>query len=182
MNAPARKSARLTPPDDFRMVCPNCSSTRVDLESAEGDRRASRFQDVVLACYTCGHRVYGEKRVQAECDRQYSAWEKARQEAARPAPVPAPPVKPAEVLDEPEADFDPWDGPELEPKPPKKPTPRAATYSAPPEPPFDPKKPACAGKGCKKNAKKGSKYCSRNCCVSMARARYTAKKQAEAKS
>lgn len=88
--------------NSFRMECPKCASTNVDLEEDQRAYLGGGRHQVQLHCYTCGHIIYGEKRIQAECDKQYAAWERAAKDGgaaenapAESAPAPARPPAPA---------------------------------------------------------------------------------------
>ncbi len=86
----------------FKMSCPKCGSKNVDLEEDQRAYLGGGRHQVQLHCYTCGHIIYGEQRIQAECDRQYVAWQSEQRpspagasageasQAPAPAPAPAP--------------------------------------------------------------------------------------------
>jgi hypothetical protein len=73
----------------FRMTCPKCASFNLDLEEDQRAYLGGGRHQVQLHCYTCGYVIYGEKRIQSECDTQYSEWE-ARQKTRTGPPAPAP--------------------------------------------------------------------------------------------
>lgn len=85
------------------MSCPKCGSKNVDLEEDQRAYLGGGRHQVQLHCYTCGHIIYGEQRIQAECDRQYVAWQSEQRVApastapadTAPAPEPAPVEAPA---------------------------------------------------------------------------------------
>lgn len=77
------------------MSCPKCESTNVDLEEDQRAYLGGGRHQVQLHCYTCGHIIYGEKRIQAECDKQYSAWQAQQRDRAVAAPAPAKAPEPA---------------------------------------------------------------------------------------
>ena len=80
------------------MSCPKCGSKNVDLEEDQRAYLGGGRHQVQLHCYTCGHIIYGEQRIQAECDRQYVAWQSEQRVSptstapsdTAPAPEPAP--------------------------------------------------------------------------------------------
>jgi hypothetical protein len=75
----------------FRMRCPKCGSFNLDLEEDQRAYLGGGRHQVQLHCYTCGFVIYGEKRIQSECDSQYAEWE-ARQKARGGLPPAAAPV------------------------------------------------------------------------------------------
>lgn len=81
----------------FRMTCPKCASFNLDLEEDQRAYLGGGRHQVQLHCYTCGHVIYGEKRIQSECDAQYADWE-VKQKARGgviPEPTPAPATSPS---------------------------------------------------------------------------------------
>jgi hypothetical protein len=90
----------------FRMRCPKCHSSNLDLEEDQRAFLGGGRHQVLLHCYTCGMILYGEERIQEEFERQRAEWEKQvneRQEraararaaraaraAVRPRPKPRP--------------------------------------------------------------------------------------------
>jgi hypothetical protein len=171
----------------FHMHCMKCGSTNLDLQKDQRAFVADGRNQVLLHCYTCGHVIYGETKIQAECNRQYSDWESKQRNAGRviqpPGAVQGAPSDPsagppegvaavvvssasmAEAL----ADF-PFKPGEVDPA-------TGLTFIFPGEPPpLDsrgrPLKP-CVWPPCNKYARPRSKYCSRNCSNKNARARYS---------
>lgn len=189
----------------FRMTCPKCASLNLDLEEDQRAYLGGGRHQVQLHCYTCGHVIYGEKRIQAECDRQYAEWEanqKARGgavPAARPSPAPAPSPAPSAGPDSaaspaPSPDpaapaaaspaTGPAGGRAFPGMPCKEGEPDPVTgliWAFPTEPaPLDKKgRPSdpCYWPPCDKYARPNSKYCSRNCSNKNARARYAKRKK-----
>ena len=167
-----------------------CGSTNVDLQRDQRAFVSDGRNQVLLHCYTCGHVIYGESKVQAECNRQYAEWESAQrmsgvpvvsssgtQDAARKgsssddsgdAGLAAGAAGAAGVA-EMYADF-PF-------KPGDRDSVTGLIFVFPPgPPPVDargrPLKP-CVWPPCDKYARPRSKYCSRNCSNKNARARYS---------
>lgn len=149
----------------WKMSCPKCFSANLELER---DRRVAGIRgphQVQLHCFTCGFVLYGEKAVQEECDRQYSAFlGSGNVDPDPPAPPPAPapaavatPAAPATTADAPATDAAP---------PAETPTPVIAAGEN-----------MCQWAGCGKQARPRSKYCSRNCSNKNARARHAARKK-----
>lgn len=133
----------------FRMRCPKCHSSNLDLEEDQRAFLGGGRHQVLLHCYTCGMILYGEARIQEEFERQRVEWEKqakerqeraARARAARAAraavrprpkprpkpaaaaPVPAPTPAPAKQAPEPEpvvATAEPTPAPPAASKPPE---------------------------------------------------------------
>lgn len=95
------------------MSCPKCGSKNVDLEEDQRAYLGGGRHQVQLHCYTCGHVIYGEQRIQAECDRQYVAWQSEQRDrptgapAAEPAPEPVPVPAPASPATSPAAPASP---------------------------------------------------------------------------
>jgi hypothetical protein len=75
---------------NWRMTCPKCRSTNVDLEEDQRAFLGGGRHQVQLHCYTCGKVIYGEQAIQQEADRQFAEWEKGQKEnEGRPQPAPA---------------------------------------------------------------------------------------------
>jgi hypothetical protein len=172
----------------FHMHCMKCGSTNLDLQKDQRAFVSDGRNQVLLHCYTCGHVIYGETKIQAECNRQYSDWESKQRNAGRAiqssgirtvqgaspdssasssesAVAVASSASMAEAL----ADF-PFKPGEVDPS-------TGLTFIFPAEPPpLDsrgrPLKP-CVWPPCSKYARPRSKYCSRNCSNKNARARYS---------
>lgn len=103
----------------FRMRCPKCHSSNLDLEEDQRAFLGGGRHQVLLHCYTCGMILYGEERIQEEFDRQRQEFEKAlreRQEraarnraaraaraAARPRPSPRTKARPTATTVKPTA-------------------------------------------------------------------------------
>lgn len=187
----------------FRMTCPKCASFNLDLEEDQRAYLGGGRHQVQLHCYTCGHVIYGEKRIQAECDAQYAEWEAQHKARGGVVPTPAPAPAPA-----PAAEAAPAPAPATEPETPAAPAEDTAApapitlgrefpgmpckegeedpetglvwvYPKDP-PPVDKKgKPRdpCYWPPCDKYARPNSKYCSRNCSNKNARARYAKRKK-----
>jgi hypothetical protein len=173
----------------FHMHCMKCGSTNLDLQKDQRAFVSDGRNQVLLHCYTCGHVIYGETKIQAECNRQYSDWESKQRVAGRavrpsgssatsggssglgsgrtegPSSGAVSTATIAEAL----ADF-PFKPGDVDPT-------TGLTFIFPPEPPpLDsrgrPLKP-CVWPPCDKYARPRSKYCSRNCSNKNARARYS---------
>ena len=182
----------------FRMTCPKCFSPNLDLEEDQRAYLGGGRHQVQLHCFTCGHVIYGEKRIQAECDAQYAAWE-AEQKAkgaaipetgkspadAAPSAASAPTSTTSEGSVKPPAstaaagsgrEFPGFPCKEGEPDPQ---TGLIWVFPSTP-PPVDKKgrpQDPCSWPPCDKYARPNSKYCSRNCSNKNARARYAKRKK-----
>ena len=64
----------------FRMRCPKCHSSNLDLEEDQRAFLGGGRHQVLLHCYTCGMILYGEQRIQEEFERQRVEWEKQLKE------------------------------------------------------------------------------------------------------
>ena len=175
----------------FHMHCVKCRSTNIDLQRDQRAFVSDGRNQVLLHCYTCGHVIYGETKVQAECNRQYSEWEsRQRRSGQTVAPNPMSSRSGADAggvassgagqgsesaspdaasIAEALADF-PFKHGEVDPV-------TGLTFIFPSEPPPTdsrgrPLKP-CVWPPCEKYARPRSKYCSRNCSNKNARARYS---------
>jgi hypothetical protein len=189
----------------FRMTCPKCASFNLDLEEDQRAYLGGGRHQVQLHCYTCGHVIYGEKRIQAECDGQYAAWE-AKQKARggvipAPAPAPTPREPPTVTMPIPTPSASPTPAPDgTTPESISIPIPTGGrefpgmpckegeedpqtglVWVFPPQPPPLDKKGRplcpCYWPPCDKYARANSKYCSRNCSNKNARARYAKRKK-----
>ena len=165
----------------FHMHCVKCKSTNIDLQRDQRAFVSDGRNQVLLHCYTCGHVIYGETKVQAECNRQYAEWEARQRRAGQTVMASAGPARgsasgaeagdpgsapsatsgasDAATLAESLADF-PFKHGEIDPV-------TGLTFIFPSEPPpLDsrgrPLKP-CVWPPCEKYARPRSKYCSRNC-------------------
>ena len=137
----------------FKCSCAKCGSMSVYLES---DPRVSWEDDKILRCYVCGWAIYGQAKVEAELDKQYSAFLKNKRKAAKvlkPAPAPAPKPVPAVI-----APIH-WEDAHAE---------EQARRKA---------KGICANIECSEMARKTSAYCSRKCCVKNAHYRERKRKE-----
>ena len=149
----------------WKMHCPKCTSHNLELER---DRRVAGIRgphQVQLHCRTCGFVLYGEKAVQEECDRQYTAFLRERNlspEDLEPQPT-SEPEQPAAAASEPEASEATTNGSS---------TSEPAAVEPPPE-----GVEICAWASCNKPARPRSKYCSRNCSNKNARARHAKRKK-----
>ena len=180
-------------PMSFHMKCTKCGSSNIDLQKDQRAFVSDGRNQVLLHCYTCGHVIYGEAKIQAECNRQYSEWEARTRSAGRAAPAnratralnssAAQAAKGAAgnsgevsssgsgsaTLAEALVDF-PFKPGDVDPV-------TGLTFVFPSDaPPMDnrgrPLKP-CVWPPCEKYARPRSKYCSRNCSNKNARARYS---------
>ena len=189
-----RKSShkeRSSEPMSFHMRCTKCGSTNLDLQKDQRAFVSDGRNQVLLHCYTCGHVIYGESKIQAECNRQYAEWEARNRHAATSNPGFAQSRSGANAatngratvtsassnegsvdsstVAEALADF-PFKPGDVDPV-------TGLTFVFPNEPPpLDPRgrplKP-CVWPPCEKYARPRSKYCSRNCSNKNARARYS---------
>ena len=175
----------------FHMRCTKCGSTNLDLQKDQRAFVSDGRNQVLLHCYTCGHVIYGEAKIQAECNRQYSEWEARHRHSSSAKSGPAQTrtasgsgtsssaavttsLSDAGSVDsstiaESLADF-PFKPGDVDPV-------TGLTFVFPSEPPpLDPRgrplKP-CVWPPCDKYARPRSKYCSRNCSNKNARARYS---------
>lgn len=149
------------------MQCPKCFSANLELER---DRRVAGIRgphQVQLHCFTCGFVLYGEKAVQEECDKQYTAFLRERNltpEDVEPAPR-------AEL-----ATAEAQTGTPTENAAPPASTESTQSADAEAANPAEGGE-MCAWPGCGKIARPRSKYCSRNCSNKNARARHAKRKK-----
>ncbi|MEC8306809.1 MAG: hypothetical protein VXZ72_03005 [Chlamydiota bacterium] len=136
----------------FKCSCAKCGSMSVYLES---DPRVSWENDKILRCYMCGWAVYGQAAVEAELDKQYTAFLKDKRKATKVLkPPPAPVPKPV-----PTADPIHWEVAHAEEQARRK----ASGI--------------CANVECSNKARETSAYCSRKCCVRNAHYREHKRKE-----
>lgn len=155
----------------WKMTCPKCFSNNLELER---DRRVAGIRgphQVQLHCITCGFVLYGEKAVQEECDRQYTAFLRERNlspEDVEPTRRSEPEAAPAARSESSAASGSKNAAASSAAKHDN----GTGTNEAPAE-----GLEMCAWDGCGKVARPRSKYCSRNCSNKNARARHAKRKK-----